>query len=140
MPIKVFYYKASDLISTSKTEQLLFNTDKAFLNEKSSIRTVHCPLYNTDGSDAGTVIWNSYIYQNNDNPSFYNKTGFRTLKLYDGSIITNFSSSQNVLSNGTKYVAKATCATGIYNSINDVFVHFEAFEDLRQLTIFFESS
>ena len=138
MPLKVFYYTASDFFSTSIYEQLLLDVNKANLdNEKSNIGTSHATLYNQDGTKAGRLVWNYNVYQTFDKPTF-NETGFRTIILDDGSIVTVYNIEADSMKTGDVFIDKAICTTGIYNSINDVYVHIIAFEDLRQLTIYYQ--
>ena len=137
MPLKVLFYKKSDIISSSIYEQLLLDTNKSHINDKSSINTQHCPLYNQDGTTAGTVIWNYNVYQNIDE-SFYNESGLRTLILYDGFLVSNYSYNSNFANPGYSNIVKATFTSGIYNSIYDVYISLNAFDDLRQLTIFYQ--
>jgi hypothetical protein len=137
MPLKVLFYKLSDVLSSSVYEQLLLDTNNSNLNDKSSIGTQNATLYNQDGTVAGNGVWNYNIYKFIDNPPIYNETGFATIILDDGSIVLNYSIALNTIVSGKEYFGKATCATGIYNSINDVYVNISIFDDLRQITIYY---
>jgi hypothetical protein len=137
MPLKVLFYKASDFLSNSIFKQALLGTNKDLYKDSSNIEVQNAPLYNQDGTIAGKVVWNYFVYKNIDN-SFYNETGFRTLILEDGTIVSTYNEKENKSKSGLKFIDKATSTTGIYNSINDVYIQLLIFDDLRQLTIYYE--